>query len=163
MVQAAKDLVEKEEKQVSLEDTIFQELKKIEEEGNFTKNEPITRESAKSIVAEIVMNLNNWVKVARGRNTAVTFTPEALGAAMNQYLRCPKAFRQFREDSCLVQPSPSYCKQLKSTQHVTDGICPAMSVIQPTIRADPNGEVGHLACDEIKLNKGVVMNSKTQE
>ena len=109
------------------------------------------------------MNLNNWVKVARGRNTAVTFTPEALGAAMNQYLRCPKAFRQFREDSCLVQPSPSYCKQLKSTQHVTDGICPAMSVIQPTIRADPNGEVGHLACDEIKLNKGVVMNSKTQE
>ena len=150
-----------------LEETIYQELKKLEAAGKYTKNEEITREMAKQLCAELAMHCKNWVHVTRGRPTAVSYIPSALGAAMNIHLRSPAAARQLREDSCLPQPCTRYMQSIKSRQEVTDGFCPAACIIQPTYREmvedQKYGEWGQIGMDEVKLTGGVVMSSTTNE
>ena len=94
-----KDMATKKEAQLGLEETIFQVMKDLEAKGEYTKKEPITRVSCKEFTDEIVMHCKNWIHVARDRKSAVRFLPKAFGAAMNQYLRCPAAAKQFRSNS----------------------------------------------------------------
>jgi len=109
-------------------------MKDLEASGKYTKNDPITREGCEPLVDEFVMHAKNWVKVKRGKNTAVSYIPAVLGAAMNQYLRSPAAYRQFCRDSETIQPSESYIKKPTSQQHVTDGFCTETIVPQQTYR-----------------------------
>ena len=56
MEQAMKDLVNKKTSQQSLEKTVYQSLKELEENGNYTKNDLISRSSCEQFVDEIVMH-----------------------------------------------------------------------------------------------------------
>jgi len=155
---------------------IFEELQQYESKGTYTKGEDITRESAKHFCEEIAQHLQNFVKEAHGQKTAVQYNPRALGAAMNVYLKSPASYRQFCKDSLLCQPSTSYLQKLKSKQQVTDGFCPSTCLIQHTYRdnasineladsAAANGgeEWGQVGFDEMKLTRGVVMNTKSHD
>jgi len=111
---AINQLAESKESHQSLEDWIFLILKELEVDGNATKNERITRATAKQFVDQVVIHAQHWVHVKRGRNTAVSFNSLMLGTAMNNYLRSPVAYSQMRSDDCFIQPSPSWQGKLKS-------------------------------------------------
>ena len=103
-----KELIKSEAAHQSLENKIYDILKELEEAGDYTKDKPITRETVKQVVEQVIIHARNWVHVKRGRNTAVSFNASMLGTAMNNYLRFPKVYCQFRsEDGCFIQPSPS--------------------------------------------------------
>ena len=108
------------------------------------------------------MHAKNWVHTKRGKNTAVSYLPGVLGAAMNAYLRSPAAYRQFCCNSETIQLSESYLKKLKSLQHVTDGHCTETCVPQPTY-CGPGTEWGEIGCNEIHVTKGVMVNVKNNE
>ena len=96
--------------------------------------------------------------------TGVSLNPEVLDTAMNTYyLRSPVAFRQFCNDSYIIQPSPSLMQKIKSEQHVTDGFCPEICIPQETYRGEGTIENDQIVCDEIHSTKGVVVNIKTKE
>ena len=61
MEKAMKNMATKKEDQVGLEETIFEALKQLETNGEYTKNEPITRASCKDFVEVIVSHAKNWV------------------------------------------------------------------------------------------------------
>ena len=162
--QAMKDLATKKEVQQGLEDAIYIAMKEFERKGKCTKGEPITREMCKPLVDEFINHARNWVHTKRGKHTAVSYNPGVLGAAMNQYLRSPAAYRQWRRDSEIVQPSESYLKSLKSQQQVADGFCVETIVPQPTYRGSCMWiEWGHVGCDEIHITNGVAVNVKNNE
>lgn len=97
-----------------------------------------------------------------------------MGAALNIYLRCPKAAEQARSDGVLAQPSRSCAQKIKSSQDVADGFSPSCCIIQRTYRdgmmkleeeakKSSNGEWGQIGFDEMKITKGVIMNATTGE
>ena len=163
MEQAMKDLVNKKTSQQSFEKTVYQSVKELEVNGNYTKNDPITRASCKQFVDEIFMHAKNWVHVARGKNALVSFNPGVLGAAMDTYLRSPVAFRQFRNDSCFIQPSPSLIQKIKSQKQITDGFCPDICIPQKTYRGTGTIKWDQIRCDEINLTRGIKVNVKTDK
>ena len=118
----------------AVQESIFQTLKQIESRSKNNKGDEITRESAMRITEEIVMHCRNFVMQARGKPTAVRYIPSYLGAALNVYLRCPKAAEQARNDGVLAQPSRSYAQKIKSSQDVADGFSPSCCIIQRTYR-----------------------------
>ena len=157
-----------------VEESIFQTLKQIESKSKNNKGDEITRESAKRITEEIAMHCRNFVMQARGKPTAVRYIPSYLGAALNIYLRCPKAAEQARSDGVLAQPSRSCAQKIKSSQDVADGFSPSCCIIQRTYRdgmmkleeeakKSSNGEWGQIGFDEMKITKGVIMNATTGE
>ena len=156
-----------------VEDAIFQTLKQIESKSKNNKGDEITKESAKRITEEIAMHCRNFVMQARGKPTAVRYIPSYMGAALNIYLRCPKAAEQARSDSVLAQPSRSCAQKIKSSQDVEDGFSPSCCLIQRTYRDEMmkleeeakklNGEWGQIGFDEMKITKGVIMNATTGE
>ena len=160
---AMKELVDSESAHKSLENQIYDILKELEEAGDYTKNEPISRITAKQFVEQVIIHTRNWVHVKRGRNTAVSFNAPMLGTAMNSYLRCPKAYRQFRSDDCFIQPSPSWMSKLKNMQKITHGPCVELCIPQPTYRGTGKEEWGQVGCDEMKASRGVGINVKNNE
>jgi hypothetical protein len=158
---AMKDLATNKKSQQGLEEVIFNQMKASEATGKCSVNKPITKEMCKPLIDESIMHAKNWVHEKRGKNTAVRYLPGVLGAAMNQYLRSPATYRQWRRDSELVQPSESYLKALKSEQHVTNGFCVETIVPQPTYHGNKLVvEWGQIGCDEIHITKGQFVNVK---
>ena len=91
----------------------------------------------------------------------MSYIPTVLGPAMNQYLRSPAAYRQFRRDSETIQPGKSYLKNLECQQHVTNGFCTETIVPQQTYHGSAEVvEWGQIGCDEIHVTKGVTVNVK---
>ena len=160
---AMKELASNKDTQQGLEDAIFASMKEFEKKGECSKNhEPVTRAMGKPLVDEFIMHAKNWVHQKRGKNTAVRYLPGVLGAAMNQYLRSPATYRQWRHNSEMVQPSESYLKSLKSQQHVVGGFCTETILPQPIYRGTIV-EYGHVGCDDIHITKGVAVNVKNDE
>ena len=79
---------------------------------------------------------------------------------MNQYLRSPAAYRQFRSDSCIIKPSPSYIKKIKGDQKITDGFCVEMLIPQEMHKSTGTTEWGQVGFDKIKIASGIVTNVK---
>ena len=118
----------------------------------------------KPLVDEFINHARNWVHTKRSKHTAVSYNPGVLRAAMNQYLRSPATYHQWRRDSEIVQPSENYLKSLKSQQQVADGFCVETIVPQPTYRGSCMWiEWGHVGCDEIHITNGVAVNVKNNE
>ena len=157
---AMEELATKKEAQDGLWDMLYGELKKLKAKGAYSEKEPLTKQSCKRFIDEWVMHAKNWVHVQRGRPTAVSYIPSFIGPAMAQYLRSPASQRQFREDSCLIQPSASYLQKLKAGQHCSDGFNVECAVIQPTYRGTGTTEHGQIAWDKMKVTKGVLVNVK---
>jgi len=124
MKKAMKKMANNKVTQSSLEEIICLLLLELETEGKHTKGKKITRQNAKHIVETRAMHAKSWVRVQRGRNTAISYIPVELGLAFNDYLRCLVANCQAREDGVLVQLCPSAFAKLKSAQHITDDQCP---------------------------------------
>ena len=53
-------LVNKNNSQETLEETVYESLKELEVNDNHTRNDPIMKEICKQIVSEIVMHAKNW-------------------------------------------------------------------------------------------------------
>lgn len=163
MDKAMSDLADKESVQKSLADRIFDILKELEAEGNYTKKVPITREMARQFVDSMAIQAKNWVHVARGRNTACRWNGPSMGGAMSEYLRGPAAFEQSKEDNIFIRPSVSQLKKIKQKQKIKDGFDAGLLLPQPTYRGTGKEEWGQIGMDEMKLQKGVQLNAKTDE
>ena len=57
--------------------------------------------------------MQKLVHVTRGKKIAFHFNPGVLGALMNNYLRSPVTWYQFRDNLCLIQSSLSLIQKKK--------------------------------------------------
>jgi hypothetical protein len=68
---AMQALIDENDRQVDLADVLFDAIKRIESEGNYTKGEEITQEDCKDLVEGIVERAKNFVNVKKDRKSAV--------------------------------------------------------------------------------------------
>lgn len=101
-------------------------MKNIEAKGKCPKNKPpITKKMYTPLIGEFIMHAKNWVQAKHNKNTADSYLLSVLRAAINQYLKSPATYCQWRCKSELVQQKKTHLKTLKSEQqqHLTNSFC----------------------------------------
>jgi hypothetical protein len=104
--------------------------------------------------------MKNLVRDLKGNKNQCRYSPQTMALAMSLYIKAgPSAYEQFKNHSVIVMPAATTLAEIRQKQGVRDGCCIAVYESQLLMRPT-RLEIGQVMCDEMKLQKDVLINVK---
>lgn len=143
----------------SLQDVIFEAMKQEAEKG---KN-PIEinkQKDCQELINFVEESIRNMIHDLKGQKNQCRYSPDTMSLCMSLYLQAgPSAYQQYQDSNILVIPDATTLAEIKQKQNIKEGSC--IQLYERQLLTRPTKlEIGQVMCDEMKLQKDIVINVK---
>ena len=144
----------------SLREILFEVIQEEAKSGKKGNEATISMDQVDDFINHVEESMKNLVRDLKGNKNQCRYSPQTMALAMSLYIKAgPSAYEQFKNDSVIVMPAATTLAEIRQKQGVRDGCCIAVYESQLLMRPT-RLEIGQVMCDEMKLQKDVLINVK---